>query len=69
MKILESSREVNIVEEYTILMDGVKYTIWMKIDSDDNINDFSIQNEDGYVTNQLELMEQFLEESGLDYWY
>ena len=69
MKILESSREINIVEEYTILMDGVKYTIWMKIDSDDNINDFSIQNEDGYVTNQLELMEQFLEESGLDYWY
>ena len=69
MKILESSREVNIVEEYTVLMDNVKYTIWMKIDSDDNINDFSIQNEDGYVTNQLELMEQFLEESGLDYWY
>ena len=31
MKILESSREVNIVEEYTILMDNVKYTIWMKI--------------------------------------
>lgn len=69
MKILESSREVNIVEEYTILMDGVKYTIWMKIDSDDNINDFSIQNEDGYVTNQFEIMERFLEESGLDYWH
>jgi hypothetical protein len=69
MKILESSREVNIVEEYTVMIDDVKYFIWMKVDSDDNVNDFSIQDENGYVTNQFEIMEQFLEESGLDYWY
>jgi len=69
MKILESSREVNIVEEYTVMIDDVKYFIWMKVDSDDNVNDFSIQDENGYVTNQFEIMEQFLEESGLDYIY
>ena len=69
MKILESSREVNIVEEYTVMIDDVKYFIWMKVDSDDNVNDFSIQDENGYITNQFEIMEQFLEESGLDYWH
>lgn len=68
MKILDSSREITIIEEYTVLLGGVEYNIWMKLDSDNNINDFNVQDEEGYVTDQFEIMERFLDLSGLDYW-
>jgi hypothetical protein len=69
MKLIEQNRTIIIEEEYKVQKDNTTYTIWMLLNSDDHIQDFSVSDEEGYVVNQHEILEEFLDTSGLDYLY
>jgi hypothetical protein len=69
MKLIEQNRTIIIEEEYKVQKDNTTYTIWMLLNSDGHIQDFSVSDEEGYVVNQHEILEEFLDTSGLDYLY
>jgi hypothetical protein len=69
MKVIEQNRTIIIEEEYKVQKGNTTYTIWMLLNSDGHIQDFSVSDEEGYVVNQHEILEEFLDTSGLDYLY
>ena len=69
MKLIEQNRTIIIEEEYKVQKDNTTYTIWMLLNSYGHIQDFSISDEEGYVVNQHEILEEFLDTSDLDYLY
>jgi hypothetical protein len=69
MKLIEQNRTIIIEEEYKVQKGNTTYTIWMKLNSDGHIQDFSINDGEGYVENPYEILDEFLDTSDLDYLY
>jgi hypothetical protein len=69
MKLIGHNRTTIIEEEYKVQKDNTTYTIWMKLNSDGHIQDYNVSNEEGYVVNQHEILDEFLDTSDLEYLY